>query len=98
MAGFGSVPISIASIFRTGSGSDRIQLHFLDSDLNFRKKPDHLCKSMAKMDTEPHPESKIWRLTGFGAGSGVLVFGSDSESIFPTMPISVEHFRKSAIV
>jgi len=29
------------------------------------------------MGTEPNPdsESKIWRLTGFGAGFGYLVFG-----------------------
>jgi len=33
---------------------------------------------MAELDTEPDPdsESQIWRLTGFGAGFGFLVFGS----------------------
>jgi len=38
----------------------------------------HLRKSMAEMGTEPESgsESKIWRLTGFGAG--FLVFGSGS--------------------
>jgi len=30
-------------------------------------------------EPEPHPESKIWRLTEFEAGSGVLVFGDGSE-------------------
>jgi len=41
--------------------------------LNFWEKPDsaNVYKSMAEMGTEPDPESKIWRLTGFGAGSGV---------------------------
>jgi len=34
----------------------------------------HVCKSMVEMGTEPDPESKIWRLTGFGAG--FLVFES----------------------
>jgi len=34
-----------------------------------------VCKSMAELGTEPDPKSKIWRLTGFGAGSGFLVFG-----------------------
>jgi len=67
-----------------------LQLHS-DPILNFWEKPDtdpdpvcmiwceckvYVCKSMAEMGMEPHPESKIWRLTGFRAGSGVLVFKS----------------------
>jgi len=44
------------------------------------------------MGTEPDPgsKSKIWRITGFGSGTGVLVFGArtDSESIFLTLYIS----------
>jgi len=34
-----------------------------------------MCKNMAEMGMKPDPESKIWRLTGFG--SGVIVFGSE---------------------
>jgi len=73
--------------------------HISDPDLNFWKNPDpdsvrmvwcisNVCKSMAEMGTEPDPdlESKIWRLTGFGAG--FLVLDPDSESIFLTLPIS----------
>jgi len=35
---------------------------------------------MAKIGTESDPdfESKIWRITGSGAGFGVLVFGAGS--------------------
>jgi len=29
-----------------------------------------------ELDSDPVLESKIWRLTGFEAGSGFLVFGS----------------------
>jgi len=39
------------------------------------------------MGTEPGPESKIWRLTGFGVGSEILV--SDPKSISLTPLISV---------
>jgi len=33
------------------------------------------CKVHMGMESDPDSESKIWRLTGFGAGSGVLVSG-----------------------
>jgi len=50
-----------------------------------------MLMSASKLSTDPGPDSefKIWRLTGFGAGFEVLVFGSDpvSESIFLTPPI-----------
>jgi len=78
------------SRIRSESG---VRLHLSDSDpdLKFWEKPDpdlvcmiwciqHVCKSMAEIGTEPDPdsESKIWRLIGFGAGTGFLVFGSGS--------------------
>jgi len=44
---------------------------------------------MVEMSTEPDSESKIWRLTGFGAGSRFLVTDAVSESIFLILPISV---------
>jgi len=50
------------------------------------------------MSTEPDSELKIWKLTGFGAGSGLLVFGDGFgfgvNFIFLTPPISVVRTKK----
>jgi len=61
---------------RDGHGSG-VRIHFLRKTrpgFGMFECKVHVCKSMAEMGRDS--ESKIWRLIGFGAGSGFLVFGS----------------------